>query len=136
MLLIADTNILIAALLKHSTTHHMIFSIDFDLYSPEHCKGEMIKYENELAKKMKKEVSDVRNAIELILSNVNIVPKDEYLVKEEEAKKICVTHTNDWPFVALALKMNAPVWTNDKAFFKHPEIKVLSTEDLIRILNK
>lgn len=135
MRLVVDSNVLIAALLKHSTTHHLMFSIELELYAPEHCKEEILKYETEFALKMGKTVLQVRDAVDLILYGVSIVPQGEYAQKELEAKIICASHVNDWPFVALALKMNAPIWINDAAFFKHSELKVFSTKEIIKVLN-
>jgi predicted nucleic acid-binding protein len=41
----------------------------------------------------------------------------------------------DIDYVALAYKLNCPLWTNDKNLKKLNSIKVFSTEDLLKIYN-
>ena len=37
----------------------------------------------------------------------------------------------DAPYIALALKLNCPIWSQDKALKKQSVVKIYSTEELI-----
>ena len=54
-----------------------------------------------------------------------------YLLQEE----VNQIDPKDIDYVALAYKLNCPLWTNDKKLKKLQCIKVLSTEDLLKIYN-
>ncbi len=40
----------------------------------------------------------------------------------------------DSPYLALALRLNCPIWSNDKHFEKQSLVKVFKTEDLVKLL--
>jgi len=44
------------------------------------------------------------------------------------------TDKDDVDFVALSLKINAPLWSNDKGLKEVDEIQVLTTKELLKIL--
>lgn len=43
---------------------------------------------------------------------------------------------NDTVFIALALALNCPIWSNDTDFKKQRNVKVYTTEDLLKMLEK
>ncbi|MFQ5531630.1 MAG: PIN domain-containing protein [Candidatus Nanoarchaeia archaeon] len=45
-----------------------------------------------------------------------------------------INDVDDSPYIALALKTNCPIWSNDKGLKHQSKVKILSTEDLIEIL--
>ena len=51
-----------------------------------------------------------------------------------EHAKLLVEDLDDAPYIALALKLNCPIWTNDSDFKNQKRIRVLSTEEIIEIL--
>lgn len=132
--LVVDTNILIAALLKAGTTRNLIFSSFLSLYAPEHITSETMKYKRELIEKGNLDSTSFDAALSAILSQIHTTPKDDFSNKLEEARKICSKHPEDVPFVALAIHLHIPVWTHDKEFSKHKEIKTFSTKELLDLL--
>jgi predicted nucleic acid-binding protein len=131
--LVVDTNILIAAMLKAGTTRNLLFNSTFSLYAPEHITSEIFKYKKEIMEKGKMDENSFGLVFSLVLSQVRIVSKEEFSGKIKEATHICEKHPEDVPFVALALHLRVPVWTHDKAFSKHSEIKTVSTQEIIEL---
>jgi predicted nucleic acid-binding protein len=132
--LVIDTNIIIAALLRRGTTRNLVFSSFLGLYAPEHITHEIAKYTQELMEKAGMDSDSFDAALSIVLSQISILPRSAFSHKLGEAAKICLQHPEDTPFVALAVHLNIPVWTHDKAFSRHKEIKTISTEELLRIL--
>jgi len=53
----------------------------------------------------------------------------------DEAKKIMDNIDKaDAPFIAAALAVNSPIWSDDKHFQKQHKITVFKTEDLNRLI--
>jgi predicted nucleic acid-binding protein len=118
-------------MLKAGTTRNLIFSGMFSLYAPEHISQEIFKYKSEIMGKAHLDEGSFGMIFSLTLSQVRIVPSDLFSGKLAEAARICQRHPEDIPFVALALHMGIPVWTHDKEFSRHPEIRAFSTKELI-----
>jgi predicted nucleic acid-binding protein len=45
-------------------------------------------------------------------------------------------HLKDVEYFALALKLDCPIWSNEKAFKKQSRVKVISTKELISFLSQ
>ena len=85
---------------------------------PDWAIHELNKYfNNKIAKRAEKRIS--REEIELIVLDVMqkliAVPKALYIDKWDEAMKIAEQFdVKDTPFIALALKLNIPIWAEDE----------------------
>ena len=76
---------------------------------------------------------------ELILPRLNIVEESSYANKISEAYAISKEFDEkDTPFIALALKLKTPIWTNDKSMIEHgiksQAYLAVDTEALIKVL--
>ncbi|MFA4720566.1 PIN domain-containing protein [Pyrococcus kukulkanii] len=72
--------------------------------------------------------------LEEISEIVSLWPIEKYIDFLPIAEEI-TPDPDDIPFVALALKLNAYLWTNDKRLKEIKEIKVITTPELVRLLN-
>jgi len=70
---------------------------------------------------------------EQLLQKVKIVPRSEFEEFLARAARIS-PDPNDKPYFALALKLQAAIWSNDKQLKKQREIKVFSTKELYPLL--
>ena len=68
-----------------------------------------------------------------LLSEV-IELKDTSLDFENRAKSL-ISHETDIPFLALALELDIPLWSNDPHFKQQSLVKVFTTEELIKVLS-
>ncbi|HIH22695.1 TPA: hypothetical protein HA238_03135 [Candidatus Micrarchaeota archaeon] len=61
-----------------------------------------------------------------------MIPKDEYQEMMAFAEKI-TPDPKDVPYIALALKLKIPIWSNDRDLKeKQDEVKVYNTKDLLK----
>jgi len=65
---------------------------------------------------------------------IKIIPTTYFEEEVETAKKIS-PDINDALYFALALKLNCPIWSNDKRLKEQKYIQIYSTEDLVEYLN-
>jgi len=90
-----------------------------DFYTPEMCVEEALKYIPPIAqrKKLDADASEA-NLRQLLRSCLNIVDQSLYEKFEQHARaRIASRDVDDWPMVATALLLNAPIWTEDRDFF-------------------
>ena len=133
MKFVVDTNVLFTFFWKKSFTRKLFLNQDLELVSPEYSLEEIEKYSNEIIEKTglsKKEFSSIRRELALM---VEFIPLEEYSKYLKEALKICYDK-NDIDFFALSLKLECPIWSNDKEFKKQNKIEIYSTKDILKKL--
>jgi predicted nucleic acid-binding protein len=135
MILVVDTNILIAALVRDSKTREMIMTGKVRLVSPDFVKTEIYKYENYIIKKAKMSKKEIDILIELLFENIEIIAEEEYKTKLNIAAQIMQEDKKDIPYVACYLALNCDgIWTNDEHYNDKPKLKVFKTEHLLDIM--
>lgn len=136
MRFIVDTNILISGLIKDSVTRKILLSDKFEFYHPEILLEELNKHIPEIAKKARKDEKDINQLIKIFRENLLSVSIDEYEQNLDKANDIIGSiDEKDVAFIALALATkNNGIWTNDKHFRKQDKVKVVSTWDMMNLL--
>jgi predicted nucleic acid-binding protein len=137
--IVADTNILISALLKDHTVHaRLIKSKSFSIYFPEYGLKEIEKYRSYIVAKRKKnsQYLSLEFSERYIMEEIKIAPFDLYCQKIKDASEIMKEiDEKDAPILALALQLCCPIWSNDKHFKRQKTAKVYTTADLLELLN-
>lgn len=135
MKLVLDTNILIAALIKDSTTRKMLTHPEMEYLVPEFALQEVEANKDEIIQKSRLPTERFQLLLEELKSNLQITP-ETYIIHREEAERIMNSiDPEDTVFVALALSTkNDGIWSEDKHFQKQHVIKVWKTKDLIQHL--
>ena len=136
MKFIIDANILFSALIKDNTTRKLILKDDLILYSQDFIIEEFLEHLDELEQKTNIETKLLKEKMKELLkfSNIKLVSNEDFTDKIKEAIKIS-PDIGDIPYFALALKLNYPIWSNDKALKKQVIVKIYSTEELINLFN-
>lgn len=135
MKLIVDTNVLISALIKDSTTRKIITHIDAGLYSPKFLQEEVEKHKKEILRKANLNETEFKVLFDQIKSKIIFLEFDFLKFKYEEEEKIMdEKDPDDTPFIAAALTVGADVWSDDKHFRKQNKVKVWKTEDLMKFV--
>lgn len=131
--LVIDANILFAALIKQSITSELLFKEGLHLYAPEFLFVEFEKYRKLIKKKTERSDSVFDEFFGILERRITLVPYEE--IKPFVAKAENVSpDKKDVPYVALALKMNIAIWSNDKPLkSKQKAVKVYSTEEIARM---
>ncbi|MDO8740023.1 MAG: PIN domain-containing protein [Candidatus Woesearchaeota archaeon] len=134
ILLVIDANILFSALIKDSITAELLFQEGIVLSTPEFIMQEFLKYEEEISKKTSRTKEEFIQIMHMLKDIIAIVPNEEYSGFMDEAEKIS-PDKKDIMYLALALKLNCGIWSNDKKLKCQDKVRVYSTEDLIKIVN-
>ncbi len=135
MELVADTNIVAAAILRPGLTRNLMFNPELALYSPERLVAELDKHEKEFLEKSGLSTDQYRQAVALVLAQVSILPAEMYSHHALEAKEIA-PDKSDWPFFAVALHKKCGIWSNEKRLKLQDKARVISTEELLNALTQ
>jgi len=133
MLLVADMNILFSFFKKHTFTRKLLSNPNLELYSPIYALDELNKYSQELISKSKINTGTFELYKKVLSWFIKFMPVSEYKEFKDKADSIS-PDPNDTQYFALALKLNCPIWSNDKKLKEQSEIKVLNTSELIELL--
>lgn len=138
MKLIVDTNILIASLLKDSTTRKIVLSSVLDLYIPEYLSEEIIKHKHYISKRSNLSEDEIEILLSLLLGSMTIISSSEINKHIEKAKEtIGKVDERDVLFVALAYTIpNNGIWTDDKHFEVIEDINIWKTKNVIAYIRK
>lgn len=137
MILIIDSNVVFAALLKDSATRGLLIDSPFTFYAPETMLKEIRKYEGEICRRAGFKKTEFEILFSLITDNIEIVEKQKYEKYLKDADKLIgAVDKGDVPFLALALSMpNGGIWTqNAKHFERQKKIRIWATTDILRHL--
>lgn len=133
MKLVVDSNVLFTFFWEKSTSRELFLRQDLELFSPELAIHEIDKYAQDIMRKAKLSKSEFERTKGELKVLIGIIPLEEYSSFLERARHIC-PYPNDVDFVALALKLNCPVWSNDKEL--HGKVfRVWGTREVINLFD-
>jgi len=113
-----DTNIVFSAVLRPGRVRSLLFSGLAELHAPQEILGELRSIEGKAAKYL--DVRLYREALDRLPRVITLHHAVEYGYLEETAKHIAGRFDlDDWPFIALAMHLQAPLWTGDKAVLEY-----------------
>lgn len=138
MELIVDANVLLSSLLKDAITRELLLDARLALFAPEHLLLETshhLKQSSELRKRMRLSDQELQELFSLLTGRIKTISKEVYNPFFQEAETLA-PHFEDAPYLAIALFLNLPIWSNDKGLMGQEKVKIFSTQELIRILMK
>ena len=134
MKLIIDANVLIAALIKDDVTADLVYSKNLQLFAPVQLLVEVRKYQSLIQQKSGMDDEKFERLLKSFRRRIAFVETEEFIDLLEEAEKISPDE-GDAPYVALSLKLNVGIWSNDKALKdKQDSVMVYNTGDVAGIL--
>lgn len=134
MKLVVDSNVLFTFFWKNSVAQKLFADQDLELCSPEFALEEINKYRDEIMKKTKITLNEFKSLRKELAIFVEFIPINEYTEYLPRALKIS-PDPNDVDFFSLALKMQLPLWSNDHELKNQRTIKILSTKEVIELLD-
>jgi len=133
MKIVLDTNILMSALIKDSTTRKLIVQSDWEFYYPEVSLHEVRKHKNLILQKSGMGEEEFTRLFNQLLSHIKIIP-EEYINRNLDEANIILgkIDINDVVFLATALSISdSVIWSDDRHFEKQDKVKVMKTEDMV-----
>ncbi|MAG16114.1 hypothetical protein CMO88_03565 [Candidatus Woesearchaeota archaeon] len=133
MKLVVDSNRLIAALIKDSSSRAIITNHKHSFLLPEFSLEEINKYKSYICGKAKLDSATFDTLLSSLLLNIEVIAREQYASKLQIAKELLTERDlKDVPFLALALsKETDGIWSDDKDFLIQNKVKIFKTEDLI-----
>ncbi len=135
MKVVVDANIIFAVLIKEAYTSHILFNNNLEMFIPNYVFLEFEEHKEELFRKTKREKEDVLRLLDLIKRKFTIVPDKDLFDFARKAEEISPDE-GDIHYFALALKLNCPIWTNDKKLKQQDRIKIYHTHEIAELLSK
>lgn len=134
MELVLDANVLFSALIKQDTTFRLILHEDIHLYAPEFILIELAKHKTVILEKTGKGAEEFEKVLVILRRYIQFVPLDALDLYLKQAEHFS-PDPKDTAYLALALRMKIPIWSNDKALQSgQNSVKVLSTKEVMAIV--
>jgi len=117
--LVLDANIMLRGVLG-TRVRALVekYADDVSLLAPQSCVAEVHEYLPSLCAKRGWRPEVALETLDALLTGIQIVENAALAELEMEAKRrVAARDPDDWPVIALAIAINAPVWTEDPDFF-------------------
>ena len=131
MKIVIDSNRVVAALLKDSTTRGLLLNASFEFIAPDFIKEEVEKYRGVFVKKAKISVEDFDLLLSMLFESIKLIPKEEYassmykLISE-------ISDPKDIPYLACSIAMEAEgIWTHDLHLKEQTKVRIFTNIDLL-----
>lgn len=135
MEVVLDTNILISSLLKNGLTRDLILLSPFGMHTVEFSKIEIEKHKEELLLKSKLDEKSFDYLRDFIFRKIDFATVDDIIPFKDRAIEIMrEIDVDDSLFLALAMSLNCPIWSNDEHFKRQSLVKAFTTRELISSL--
>ena len=136
MKVIIDSNRVIAALIKYSTTREILFSDNFEFIAPDSITVEVNKYKDIIIEKSGIAEKEFNILLSIIFEHIGIIPLNEYTGLVAQFKND-IKDPNDIPYIASCVATKAEgIWTHDPHFKEQKKVKVFTNIDLLKISGK
>ena len=132
MKLVVDTNIIFALFKSNSFTNKLLKEYNIELFAPNELIEELSKYSKLICSKSKITEKRFLEDVSLLSELIELKKPSQFF--NNKANKL-ISHKTDVPFLALALELNIPIWSNDLHFKEQSSVKVFNTEELIKLLS-
>ncbi len=130
--IVADTNAVASAILRKGLSQKILLLGACRFYAPDFLKEELIEHEEEFIAKSGLPKEKYLLIVQIILENVVCLPAEEYMSFKKEAMDTS-PDKDDWPFFAVALYLNCPIWSNDKLLNNQERVIIYNTSELGRL---
>lgn len=133
MELVVDTNVVFSAMIADGATRELVLDERLSCHVPEFFFSEFTKYLEVIQQKTGLDESDLKLLVSILFEDVHVVPRDEFTEHVPEAKEVIGSvDPDDVPFLALAIHLDAGVWSDDDHFQRQDEVPSWGTADLVR----
>ena len=133
---VLDANVLVAGFLRSAVTRELLLDERLTLWTPEYGLTETERVLR--APRLRRRLgglteADVRAILIQLTSKVRVLPASAYRHKLVQAKQVA-PHAEDAPYLALALHLHLPLWSNDSALKEQRLVPVYTTQELLALL--
>lgn len=131
--LVVDANVLFSAAIRDSATATLILHDDLRLHAPAYLFEEFETYRGTLLDRTHREPQDFTRFVEILRGRISIVQRSAFEHHERTAENVC-PDPGDVPYFALALALEARLWSDDRALRDQSAVPVVTTTELLERL--
>lgn len=136
MKIVIDSNRVLAALIKDSTTREILFDDYFEFIAPDFLITEIQKYKERVLQAAEIDENEFEILLAFIFEHIIIISEREYGVCIEEAKEV-IKDPKDIPYFAVCLAHHTEgIWTHDPDFKNQKEVQIFTNIDMLNLLRK
>lgn len=136
MKILIDTNRIIAALAKKSTTRDILFDEYFEFVTPDYTITEIEEHKEELKNRTKLTDEEFGILLALFFERITIIPESEFKQFIDKCKND-ISDLDDVPHLAACLASKAEgIWAHDPHFKEQNKVKVFTNIDMLRMSGK
>ncbi|MBI3032182.1 PIN domain-containing protein [Candidatus Woesearchaeota archaeon] len=132
MNLVVDANVIFAALIRNSFSYNLLFTDKFNLFTSEYIFTEFEDHKEEILEKTERTTEEFFNILNILKRRITLIPLEELTQYIKEAQEL-TPDPDDMVYFALALKLNCPIWSNDKKLKQQNKIIIYHTHELARL---
>ncbi len=127
-----DTTLIVSWLLSpDKLTAKIVRSLELELFTPYKTISEL--WEHRLDWLRRRPTFDLQRFSDGIGHYITQVPVEQDTAEMKEAKSLMEKiDPDDSEFLALALKLNVPIWSHDKHFLEQKRVPVVTSRDILR----
>src|SRR3989338_5490849 len=135
--LVLDNNVLFSIMNPKSAAAYLFSLLRADFFAPDFIKSEFNKYNKDCLSKSRLSEHEFEMRLQESEKFVKFIKSFEYDSQLDKAIESLPDDPKDSPYVALALSINAAVWSNDPHLKQQSLVKVCTTAELIgKMLNE
>ncbi len=135
MELVVDVNVVLSSLLTKGNSFKVFALNDlfnrFDFVAPKLLLIELEKHKEQIFRRSKMSRDIFDRTLTLALKQITFIPKSEFSEFLPKAKELLSEHIKDSPYVALALKLDCPIFSGDKVLKKLSPVEILSPKEML-----
>jgi len=131
--IVVDTNAVAAALVREGISRQILLMSGISFFAPDFLKEELEEHKGIFLAKSGLSEEDYEKVMNVVFANIVQIPAGSYLAFKQKALELTHDH-DDWPFLALALCLSCPIWSNDRGMKGQTEVKVHNTGELVEML--
>jgi len=137
MFVVVDANELFSLLIKGTKkSEAILFSDNIELIAPEFLLIEFSKNKQEILFKTHRSEEEFSRLVFIFERRIRFFPKSEFKEFVAKALELIPEHKKDVPYLALAMKFDSVLWSEEKLLKKQSKVKVLSTEELFKLVEE
>ena len=136
MELVLDANILVAGFLRAATTRELLLDERLILWAPDYSltEAEQVLIAPRFRRRLGSvSAAEVRALLTQLTARVRVQPTSTYQQQLADAQRLA-PHAEDTPYLALAMRLRLPLWSNDAALNTQNAVPVYTTQELLSLL--
>jgi predicted nucleic acid-binding protein len=129
---VVDTTILVSWLLDpNKLTGRIVKSLELELHTPYQSVSELWEHRDDWSKR--RPALDLSAFTDSVGHYIGVEMVERGSKEMSEANSVMgKIDPDDAEFVALAIKIDAPIWSHDKHFLKQKRVNVVTSQDILK----